>query len=105
MIELEELAARLSNSNLLLLKENNTYLECQFVTGGLVCHVVPVRNKILAQALQQKSIRGIIEGTHYLSFQNNFSSFCLHVRARVLYAELRASTAEYQLSYPQLAVA
>lgn len=105
MRELEELATWLMNSNLLILKENGALLECQFIWGGLVRHIVHVRNEILTAALKQKSERGIIEGATFNAFKNNFSSFSLHVKARQLYAELSARPTEYVLEFQQLAIA
>jgi hypothetical protein len=103
--ELEVLATCLVNSSMLVLKENGTLLECQFVLGGLTHHVLQVKNRILASGLQRMSVKGIIEGAYLTAFRNNFGSFSLHVKARQLYFELSATQAEYPLEVPQLAVA
>ena len=95
MEELEMLSVRLNNNNTLLLKEKGNYLECQFLTGGLVHDVVPVKCQLLAATLRQESMFNLIEGANYKAFRNNFNSFSLRVKAKKLYLELSSQPAIY----------
>ena len=88
MEELEELSVGLNKSNTLLLKEHNQYLQCEFLKEGMVRHTVLVHCPTLANALRQECRYGILEGTAFSNFKNNFSKFSLHIKARRLYQEL-----------------
>ncbi|GAA4436917.1 hypothetical protein GCM10023188_30530 [Pontibacter saemangeumensis] len=91
MEELAKLSAALKNSSSLLLKQRRNSLECQFVEKGLVRQVLPVRCEVLAAALWQASVLGILEGFEFRAFKNSFESFSIRVKARMLYRELSAT--------------
>ncbi|WP_161888260.1 hypothetical protein [Pontibacter russatus] len=88
MEELYNLSVGLLNSSTLLLRRQGHLLECLFLREGLVCHVVPVKCQILAAALLQESVAGVLEGAAYTAFKFRFEQFSLRVKARRLYGEL-----------------
>ena len=88
MEELEGLYKGLKESNTLLLKECESHLQCEFMKGGMVVRTVLVYCPILASALRQECIHGILEGNRFTKFLHNFSRFSLHVKTRKLYQEL-----------------
>lgn len=103
--ELQELAAGLDKGNILVLRRRASMYECQFLDGGLVCHVVQLHNTPLAAALLQVSVTGIIAGATYETFKNTFSEFCFKIKTRSLYQELKATAAESIVQPETLAVA
>lgn len=90
MEELAKLSAALKNSSSLLLKQRRNILECQFVEKGLVRQVLPVKCDVLAAALWQASVVGILEGAEFRAFKHSFEGFAIRVKARKLYRELSA---------------
>jgi hypothetical protein len=103
--ELKAFSACLRNSTVLVLKQKEGSLECQFVKRGLICHVLQVRSKVLAEALQQLNAQGIVKGASFNALQYSFGNFSLHVKAKQLYAELCDSKPAYAPEAAQLAVA
>lgn len=103
--ELQGLFIGLQKSNKLLLKERTDTLECQFVKGGLVCHLVEVKSKLVVKALQKAALLGILEGTAFGAFKNTFGRFALHVKALALYHELSARSEPYNPEGRDLLVA
>jgi len=90
MNELYGLTVGLQQANTLTLTQTPTCLECRFLEGGLVKHTVEVHDKVLAAALWQECVMGILEGVHFVNFRNAFSIFSLHVKTRKLYLDLKA---------------
>ena len=105
MEELAKLSAALENSSALLLKQRRNMLECQFVEKGLVRQVLPVRCEVLAAALWQASVGGIIAGFEFRALKHSFGSFSIHVKARKLYGDLSATLPMDSETQPTLAAA
>jgi len=105
MEELSNLSSRLLNSNTLLLQRQGHLLEGLFLWEGLVCHVVPVTCQILAAALLQESVAGVLEGAAYTAFKFRFEQFSLRVKVRRLYGELCITPFCYHREPQNLAVA
>jgi hypothetical protein len=100
--ELQALSFGLSNSNTLILKQQQDSTMCQFLSQGLVCHTVTIHCHLLATALWQLSSCGIIGGTDFMVFRNVFSKFSLHIKTRQLYAELGLQLSDYVLELQNL---
>ncbi|MEJ8756853.1 hypothetical protein WG947_07605 [Pontibacter sp. H259] len=90
MNELYGLSVGLQQANTLILNQAGEYLECGFLQGGLVIHTVAVHDKVLAAALRQECVMGILEGPQFMQFKNTFSLFSLRVKSRKIYLELKA---------------
>jgi hypothetical protein len=103
--ELSAFSTCLGNSNMLVLKKEANLLECQFIMGGLTRHVLRIRNKAFAKALQQLNAQGIIEGASFTALKHTFSRFSLHVKAKQLYFELSIGQPDNAFEGQQLAVA
>lgn len=103
--ELQELSLGLLDSNTLILKQINGSMLCQFLSHGLVNYTVMVTSQLLATTLWQLSSLGIIDGSDFVVFKNVFSKFCLHVKARQLYAELGVQQPNLDLELQNLLAA
>ncbi|MBC5772734.1 hypothetical protein H8S95_01550 [Pontibacter sp. KCTC 32443] len=103
--ELHNLSIGLAKSNTLILKQQNSTLACQFLSGGLTTHEVQVKVKLLVNALWQASTLGIIEGANYTAFRNDFDNFSFHIKARFVYLELILAPAELVENISKLQVA
>ena len=89
MEELDRIQNGLVNSHTLWLKYRDKAVECSFVREGLVKDNIIIQDQVLAEALNSKSINGIIEGDNLLTLRNNYSWFSLSVRTKRLYQELQ----------------
>ncbi|MDO6389556.1 hypothetical protein Q4E40_05420 [Pontibacter sp. BT731] len=103
--ELQALSLGLPTSSTLTLKHINGSMLCQFLSHGLANHVVTVTNQQLATALWQVSSSGIIDGSDFVVFKNVFSKFSLHVKTRLLYAELGVQQPDLDIELQNLLVA
>lgn len=89
MKELERIQKALRHSNTLLLKDREKKVECSFIKEGLVYDNFPIENNVLATALQEASVNGIVEGLHFERLKNTYEWFALRVKSRMLLDTLK----------------
>ncbi|AKD03844.1 hypothetical protein POKO110462_03415 [Pontibacter korlensis] len=89
MKELERIENGLKKSNTLLYKNEDKGLACSFVNGGLVVDSFVIEDDIIADALSQKGLNGVVEGSNFSMLRNNYDWFSLHVKTKKLYETLK----------------
>ncbi|MCP2044227.1 hypothetical protein [Pontibacter sp. HSC-36F09] len=89
MKELERIQKALRHSNTLVLKDREKNVECSFIREGLVYDNFPIENTVLASALQEASVNGIVEGLHFERLRNTYEWFALRVKSRMLLDTLK----------------
>jgi hypothetical protein len=89
MKELKRLQEGLVKSTSLVLKTKSNGLECSFIKGGLVIDYFLIEDKILATALSDQSVKGIVEGMNFFLLKNEYEWFALKVRSKMLLMELQ----------------
>lgn len=89
MEELDRIKNGISNSNLLLYKDEDCGLKCSFVKEGRVVDSFVVEDDVLAKALAQKGVHGIVEGSSLQMLRNNYDWFSLSVKTKKLLNELK----------------
>lgn len=89
MKELERIKNALGNSNTLVLKDRERKVECSFIKEGLVFDNFQIENKVLASALQEASLNGIVEGFNFERLRNTYDWFSLRVKSRILLDTLK----------------
>lgn len=89
MKELERIQEALYHSNTLVLKDRERNVECSFIKEGLVYDNFEIENKVLASALQEASLNGIVEGFHFERLKNTYDWFSLRVKSRMLLDALK----------------
>ncbi|MFD2247280.1 hypothetical protein [Pontibacter ruber] len=111
MIDLNRLHEGLLNSTTLVVKDLGKEVECSFIKEGLVTSTFNIEEDVLIAALREKGLNGIVEGTQFATFKNNFKRFTLCVKARRLFKELcyslpeEANTVVKQPAYKEAMVA
>lgn len=89
MKELERIQHALHHSNTLVLKDREKKVECSFIKEGLVYDNFQIENKVLATALHEASLNGIVEGPHFERLKNTYDWFTLRVKSRILLDTLK----------------
>jgi hypothetical protein len=89
MKELERIQNALHHSSILVLKKEETKVECSFIKEGLVYDNFQIENNALALALHEKSTNGIVEGFNFERLKNSYDWFALHVKSRMLLDTLK----------------
>ncbi|PKV75097.1 hypothetical protein [Pontibacter ramchanderi] len=89
MKELERIQKALRHSNTLVLKDREKKVECSFIKEGLVYENFQIENNVLATALQEASVNGIVEGLHFERLKNTYEWFALRVKSRMLLDALK----------------
>jgi hypothetical protein len=89
MKELERIQHALRHSNTLVIKEKEAQVECSFIKEGLVYDNFEIENKVLASALHETSLNGIVEGLNFERLKNTYDWFTLRVKSRMLLDALK----------------
>lgn len=89
MKELERIQNALHHSNTLVIKDSEKRMECSFIKEGLVYDNFQIENKVLATALQETSLNGIVEGFNFERLKNTYDWFSLRVKSRILLDNLK----------------
>lgn len=89
MKELERIQNALRHSNTLVIKDREKKVECSFIKEGLVYDNFPIENKVLASALNEASVNGIVEGFNFERLKNSYDWFALRVKSRILLDTLK----------------
>jgi hypothetical protein len=111
MRDLNRLHEGLLNSTTLVIKDQGDNVECSFINEGIVASTFTIKEEVLIATLREKGLKGIVEGTQFATFKNNFKRFILGVKARRLFNELcytlpsQVSTSPKKEHYPEAMVA
>lgn len=89
MKELDRIKEGLTKSNVLVYKSEDVGLKCSFVKEGMVVDSFVVEDDVLAQALSEKGLHGIVEGSNLQMLRNNYDWFTLSVKTKKLLHELQ----------------
>ena len=89
MEELERLKNGLDNSQTMVLKDSENGLNCSFIKYGLVQDNFVVKDEVLANALTETGINGIVEGRSFEQFRSNYGWLSVRVKSRKLLKELQ----------------
>lgn len=89
MKELDRLKEGLGGSHVLLYKNDDSGLKCSFVKEGLVVDSFVIEDDVLAKALSEKGLNGVVEGSNFQMLRNNYDWFSLSVKTKKLYEELK----------------
>ncbi|WP_299826566.1 hypothetical protein [uncultured Pontibacter sp.] len=89
MKELDRLKNGLGDSHVLLYKNEDQGLKCSFVREGMVVDSFVIEDDVLAQALSEKGMNGVVEGSNFQMLRNNYDWFSLSVKSKKLYKELK----------------
>lgn len=89
MKELDRLKKGLGGSHVLLYKNEDSGLKCSFVKEGLVVDSFVIEDDVLAKALSEKGMNGVVEGSNFQMLRNNYDWFSLSVKTKKLYEELK----------------
>lgn len=89
MKELDRLKEGLGESHVLLYKNEDRGLKCSFIREGLVVDSFVIEDDVLAEALTEKGMNGIVEGINFHLLRNNYDWFSLSVKSKKLYKELK----------------
>ncbi|MBC5991268.1 hypothetical protein [Pontibacter cellulosilyticus] len=89
MKELDRLKEGLGESHVLLYKNEDRGLKCSFVKEGLVVDSFVIEDDVLAKALAEKGLNGVVEGSNFQMLRNNYDWFSLSVKTKKLYEELK----------------
>ncbi|MFD2515384.1 hypothetical protein ACFSRY_16035 [Pontibacter locisalis] len=88
MEELDRLKEGLTKSNLLVYKNEDLGLKCSFVKEGMVVDSFVIEDDVLAKALSERGMQGIVEGSNLQMLRNNYDWFSLSVKTKKLLHEL-----------------
>jgi hypothetical protein len=89
MEELDRLKEGLIKSNVLVYKNEDHGLKCSFVKKGMVVDSFVIEDTVLAQALSERGVQGIVEGSNLHVLRNNYDWFSLSVKTKKLLCELK----------------
>ena len=89
MKELDRLKEGLGESHVLLYKNEDRGLKCSFVKEGLVVDSFVIEDDVLARALTEKGLNGVVEGSNFQMLRSNYDWFSLSVKTKKLYEELK----------------
>jgi len=87
--ELERLKNGLDNSQTMVLKDSENGLSCSFIKYGLVQDNFTVKDEVLASALTETGLNGIVEGRSFEQLRSNYGWLSVKVKTRKLLKELQ----------------